>query len=121
MFVLYQTGDDTQPLQHSLGLQKGLIGLVHAFSTDTQTQQNNIVIAHELLHTVGALDKYDKEGHPVLPNGLANPEQFPPLPQHRAEIMAGSIARSARRSEMAESLRYVVINPHTATEINWIK
>lgn len=121
MFVLYQTGEENTPLQHSLGLQKGLIGLIHAFSTDRQTQQNNIIIAHELLHTVGALDKYDTEGHPVLPNGLANPTQLPHFPQRRAEIMAGRIPSSAKRSEMAPSLRHVVINHYTATEINWIK
>ena len=121
MFVLYQTGDKNTPLQHSLGMQKGLMGLVHAFSSDRQTQQNNIVIAHELLHTVGALDKYDAQGHPAQPIGLANPAQSPLFPQRRAEIMAGRIPHSERRSEMAASLRHVVINPYTATEINWIK
>ena len=121
MFVLYQTGKENTPLEHSLGLQKGLIGLVHAFSSDRQTEQNNIVIAHELLHTVGALDKYDNQGHPAQPRGLAYPNQSPLFPQSHAEIMAGRIPRSTRRSEMAASLQHVVINPYTATEINWIK
>lgn len=121
MFVLYQTGEENTPLPHSLGLQKGLIGLVHAYNAEKQSQQNNIVIAHEVLHTVGALDKYDNEGHPALPVGLANPSQSPLFPQQQAEIMAGSIPRTAKRSEMAKSLRHVVINPYTATEINWIK
>jgi hypothetical protein len=121
MFVMYQAGKENTALQHSLGLQKGLIGLVHAFSSDRQAPQNNIVIAHELLHTVGALDKYDNEGNPALPIGFANPTQSPLFPQRRAEIMAGRIPRAAKQSEMAQSLRHVVINPYTATEINWIK
>jgi len=121
MFVLYQTGTDGESLQHSLGLKKGLIGLVHAFSLETQTQQNNIVIAHELLHTVGAIDKYDAQGNPLLPHGLAQPQLSPRYPQKSAEIMAGRIPHSNRRSEMAASLRYVRINPYTAAEINWVK
>lgn len=121
MFVLYHEGNDSDALEHSVGLQKGLIGLVHAFSDKDQTQQNNIVIAHELLHTVGAVDKYDLNGNPVQPVGLAHPNRRPMYPQRAAEIMSGRIPRTALRSTMAESLKHVVINPYTATEINWIK
>lgn len=121
MFVLYQEGNDNEALEHSVGLQKGLIGLVHAFSDKEQTQQNNIVIAHELLHTVGAVDKYDLNGNPVQPMGLAHPNRRPMYPQRAAEIMSGRIPHSALRSTMAETLKDVVINPFTATEINWIK
>lgn len=121
MFTVYQTGDDNQPLQHSLGLQKGLIGLVYAYSEEAQTAQNNIVIAHELLHTVGAADKYDAGGDPLMPVGFANPDRTPLYPQRNAEIMAGKIPTSAYSSYMAESLRSVIINPYTAAEINWIQ
>lgn len=121
MFVMYHKGNDTDALEHSLGLEKGLIGLVHAFSDEEQTHQNNIVIAHELLHTVGAVDKYDVNGNPIQPVGLAYPNRVPMYPQRAAEIMSGRIPRSELRSEMAQSLKHVVINPFTATEINWIK
>jgi len=57
LFVMYYDGTENQPLAHSLGMQKGLMGLVHAFALDRQTQQNNVIIAHEILHTVGASDK----------------------------------------------------------------
>lgn len=119
MFVVYQTGEDNRALQHSLGMQKGLMGLVYAYSLDKQTAQNNIVIAHELLHTVGAIDKYDGVGGPLLPVGFANPNRTPLYPQRNAEIMAGKIPTSPGRSYMAESLRSVIVNPYTATEINW--
>lgn len=121
MFVVYQTGEDGRPLKHSLGLQKGLIGLVYAYSLNKQTAQNNIVIAHELLHTVGAIDKYDSGGGPLMPVGFANPHRSPLYPQRYAEIMAGRIPTSSYQSYMAESLRSVIINPYTAQEINWIK
>lgn len=121
MFVVYHSGRGNTPLQHSLGMQKGLMGLVHAYSLNRQTAQNNIVIAHELLHTVGAVDKYDGAGGPLLPVGFANPQRQPLYPQRNAEIMAGRIPTGPSRSYMAESLRSVIVNPYTAAEINWLK
>ncbi|MDO6459220.1 hypothetical protein Q4485_00765 [Granulosicoccaceae sp. 1_MG-2023] len=121
LFVIYHQGREGEALPHSLGLQKGLIGVVHAFAERRQARQNRIVIAHELLHTVGATDKYDARGLPVVPDGLADPSRQPVYPQRRAEIMAGHIAVAPGRSTMAGGLSKVVINPYTALEINWIK
>ncbi|ASJ76690.1 hypothetical protein [Granulosicoccus antarcticus] len=120
MFVVYQTGEDNKALQHSLGMQKGLMGLVFAYSLHKQTAQNNIIIAHELLHTVGATDKYNAYGGPLMGIGYANSNRIPLYPQRNAEIMAGRIPTSSSSSYMAESLRSVVINTYTASEINWI-
>ncbi|OED39285.1 hypothetical protein AB833_16625 [Chromatiales bacterium (ex Bugula neritina AB1)] len=121
VFVAYQTGENDTPLAHSVGLQKGLIGVVHAFSHPGQTRQNNIVIAHEILHTVGAIDKYSITGAPVYPHGFTNPHSKPLYPQRFAEIMAGSIAISPNQSQMADSLRSTRINTTTAREIAWIE
>ena len=118
MFVVYQTGDD-KPLQHSLGMQKGLMGLVYAFSLPQQSAQNNVVIAHEMLHTVGAIDKYGVYGNPLYPQGFANIYRQPVYPQRYAEIMAGRIPTASYNSYMAESLRSVIVNDYTAREINW--
>ncbi len=119
MFIVYRQGDDDEPLPHSLGLQKGLIGVVHAYSTHRQSNQNNIVISHEMLHTVGAVDKYGENGMPVYPQGYARPDSTPLYPQRYAEIMSGHIPVSSESSYMADSLKSVLINPYTATEINW--
>lgn len=119
VFVSYRAGEDDLP--HSVGLQKGLIGVVHAYSLPQQAAQNNIVIAHEILHTVGAVDKYSWAGTPVYPHGYANPNRQPLYPQRYAEIMAGEIPTSTYSSYMAESLKSVRINPVTAREIAWIK
>ncbi len=119
IYVVYHKGEPNIALPHSLGLQKGLIGLVHAFALPSQTAQNNVVIAHELLHTVGASDKYDDYGSPMFPVGYANPSRVPLHPQRAAEIMAGRIPISRYDSVMAHSLRSSKIGPTTAAEINW--
>ncbi|MBX2826367.1 MAG: hypothetical protein KTR33_16650 [Gammaproteobacteria bacterium] len=121
LFVMYHEGEEDKPLAHSLGMQKGLMGLVHAFALDKQTNQNNIVIAHEMLHTVGALDKYERTGAPMFPVGYANPARTPLFPQRSAEIMAGRIPVSHYSHYMAESLKSVVLNEYTAAEINWLE
>lgn len=121
IFVIYHDPNGTDNLTHSIGLQKGLIGLVNAFASRSAQSQNNIVIAHELLHTVGATDKYEHLGSPVYPVGYANPDRQPLFPQRYAEIMAGRIPVSHQRSYMAESLKSVLINPYTAREINWLE
>ncbi len=120
IFVIYHQGKDNQPLAHSLGMQKGLLGVVHAFAIPRQNAQNNIVIAHEFLHTVGALDKYGPGGQPVFPQGYAHPQRDPLYPQYRAEIMAGRIPLSSSLSKMAQSLRSTVVGEETAREIAWI-
>lgn len=119
VFVSYQQSNDEVP--HSVGLQKGLIGVVHGFSLPEQNAQNNIVIAHEILHTVGATDKYSWAGTPVFPDGYANPNRLPLFPQRYAEIMAGEIPTSTYSSYMAASLKSTRINAITAREIAWIK
>lgn len=121
IFVLYHAASKDKRLQHSLGLDKGLVALVHAFADIEQDRQNNIVIAHEFLHTVGARDKYGVDNNPLFPLGYADPEQSPLYPQTRAEIMAGRIPLSDSRMRMPESLSTCVIGETTAREINWLK
>lgn len=120
VFVLYHTASKGKQLEHSLGLDKGLLAVVHAFASEQQDQQNNIVIAHEFLHTVGASDKYAPDNSPLFPMGYADPAQSPLYPQKKAEIMVGRIPLSETQLRMAESLRECVIGETTAREINWL-
>ena len=120
VFVAYHQGEDDKPLAHSVGLQKGLIGVVNAYGHVQQTGQNNIVITHEILHTVGASDKYNFFGGPEFPYGYANPHREPLHPQRYAEIMVGRIPTSPYSSYMATSLRSVRMNALTASEIAWL-
>lgn len=121
IYVLYFDPEITKTVAHSLGLQKGLIGIVNAFASKNMKKENNVIIAHELLHTVGAVDKYDsKTNQPLYPIGYANAEQQPLYPQEKAEIMAGRIAVSENKAEQPEKLGKVTIGESTAIEINWL-
>jgi hypothetical protein len=101
LFVLYHDPVAGTKLPHSTGLQKGLIGVVNAVADGEYEGSNNVVIAHELLHTLGATDKYDPDGNrPTFPDGYADPQAIPRLPQRRAEIMAGRIPISETQAEM---------------------
>ncbi len=122
VFVMYHDPAVSERVPHSLGLQKGLVGVVHAFADREMRGQNNIVIAHETMHTVGATDKYDLDsGQPVYPQGLADPTREPRYPQQKAEIMAGQRAVSAEAHEMPDDLREVVVGTATAHEIGWTR
>jgi hypothetical protein len=120
LFILYHDPSTLDRAPDSHGLQKGLVGVVHAFALREMSGDNNVVIAHELLHTVGATDKYDlRNGQPLDPIGLADSQQQPLYPQALAEIMAVRRALSAQESEMPPSLRGEVVGPATALEIRW--
>ncbi|MGD9597050.1 MAG: hypothetical protein AB7G76_09005 [Steroidobacteraceae bacterium] len=120
VFVVYHAPARQEVLPHSLGLAKGLIGIVHAYADRDHEDTNAVVIAHELLHTLGATDKYDPATLlPRYPDGYAEPDRQPRYPQPLAEIMAGRRAVGAREAEMPASLGGVVVGPATAGEIAW--
>jgi len=122
LFLLYHDPALASALPHSAGLQKGLTGVVHLFAMRSQESQNRVVIAHELLHTFGATDKYDPDtGLPLYPEGFADPEQSPRYPQEQAELMAGRVPLSADQAVMPEGLANVRIGPLSAREIGWVK
>ena len=120
IFLHYHENVEAKKLQHSLGLDKGLLAIVHGFADTRQNAQNNIVIAHELLHTVGARDKYGQNSEPLYPDGYADPDQKPLYPQHYAEIMSARIPVSVHASKMAKNLDQCIIGYQTALEINWL-
>jgi hypothetical protein len=120
LFVLYHDPTTLKSVPDSHGMQKGLLGVVHAFALRPMAGSNSIVITHELLHTLGATDKYDPStGAPLFPIGFADPNQQPLYPQDEAEIMAGRRAVSAQDAEMPAALNAVVVGPATALEIRW--
>ncbi len=121
IFVLYYDPDTSPTLKHSLGLQKGLIGVVHAFAKSSLNPQNNVVIAHEMLHTLGASDKYGGSNYPAYPDGFAQPNKTPLLPQTKAEIMGGRIPITEEHADIPPGLRQVLVGEATAREINWVQ
>lgn len=120
LFLLYHDPALSPRVPHSAGLQKGLLGIAHLFAADHMAGSNQVVIAHELLHTLGATDKYDfGSNQPRFPDGYAEPDRMPRYPQAYAELMGGRIPASTSESRTPESLDQVLIGPATAAEIGW--
>ncbi|WP_027857102.1 hypothetical protein [Marinobacterium jannaschii] len=121
IYMRFFTPDYDRVLAHSLGLQKGMIGVVNGFASIDYQARNNFVAAHELLHTLGATDKYDpRTSFPLWPDGYADPDRKPLLPQSRAEIMGGRVQVSAGWALMPKSLKQAVVGERTAREIQWL-
>lgn len=122
LFIRYFDPARHRSLPHSAGLQKGLVGIVNVFASNEMAGSNQVVIAHEMLHTLGASDKYDPAtNQPRFPEGYADPAQNPLYPQVRAEIMAGRIVLTERQAEIPEALAQTLVGPDTAAEIGWRK
>lgn len=120
LFLLYYDPETHPRLPHSLGLQKGLVGIVHLFADRRQAGGNRFVIAHEMLHTLGATDKYDLQSNqPLHPDGYAEPFAQPLFPQKLAEIMGGRIPASETASETPADIDAARVGPVTAAEIRW--
>ena len=122
LFAIYYPEVTGQPLPDSLGLSKGLVAVARLFAGEGSADANQVVMVHELLHTLGASDKYDlRSGRPLVPDGLGDPLQDPVYPQTQGEIMAGRIAVSANRAELPGALTDMVIGAATAREIGWTR
>jgi hypothetical protein len=122
LFVLYHDPAISPAVPHSVALQKGLLGVAHVFADAAMRGSNDTVIAHELLHTLGATDKYELgSNQPAHPDGFAEPEREPLYPQSYAELMGGRIPVSNAESTTPESLRQVLVGAKTASEIGWRK
>ena len=122
IFVKYYDRQNQQALAHSLGLEQGMLGIVNAFATHKMTNSNAVVITHEILHTLGASDKYDlRSGQPLYPEGYAEKSRVPRLPQEFAEIMGGKIPLSENKAAIPRGLEQVIIGKKTAREIHWLK
>ena len=122
VFAIYHAGADGRAMPDSLGLSKGLMAVTHLYVGREAAARNQVVLAHELLHTLGATDKYDlATGQPIAPVGLGDPEQEPRYPQAMGELMAGRVAVSPGDAEMPASLEQMLVGPVTAREIGWVK
>lgn len=122
LYLLFHDPAITPALSHSTALSKGRVGLINVYGDPAYHAQNAVIIAHELLHTVGARDKYDAAtNQPQFPDGYAEPDRQPRHPQKLAELMAGRIAVSESAAEIPRDLSQTLIGPATAREIQWGK
>ncbi len=98
----------------------GEVGLVHADRNDDELGLELVAMAHEILHCLGATDRYDSNGHAIDAASLANPSQDPLFPQEAAEVMVGELSLGRSLGRSPSSLNEVRVGPMTATAIRWI-
>lgn len=122
LYLLYYDVHKHRQLLHSTALHKGRIGRVNLFADARHHPVNMVVVAHELLHTLSATDKYSlMTNEPLFPQGFVEPYARPLYPQSMAEIMAGRIPQAEGVSRMADDLSETVVGRQTAREIGWLK
>ena len=121
MFVLYHGLNGAKEVGISVGMRKGRYGIVKSYTLASMKTENLIVFTHELLHVLGATDKYIlSSGEPIYPQGYAKPNKRPLFPQKRAEIMGVRIPINSFSSVMPESLEQCEIGRLTAEEIGFL-
>lgn len=99
----------------------GRIGIVSVELDADMADLALIVVAHELFHTLGATDKYDASGRIKVPEGLAEPQLRPVLPQRYAEIMARNRPVSVAEEKVPTRLDEIAVGLVTASEIGWLR
>ena len=120
VFALYHGSGSRNERHMSVGMRKGMFGLVNVYANESLNQRNQVVIAHELLHVFGASDKYSMgSGDPLYPHGYADPNARPLFPQQRCEIMGGRIPISSYEAIMPASLEKCTVGDQTAREIGF--
>jgi hypothetical protein len=90
-------------LSHSIALNKGRIDRVNMCGDAQWAKQNLVILAHELLHTLGTTDKYDLSTTlPIDIHGYAEPDKTPLYLQQFVELMAEKIAVSEVQGEITK-------------------
>ena len=122
VFALYYDPKITPYVRHSTGLEKGHIAVINLFADKKHYGSNQFIMTHELLHTLGASDKYNlSTNEPSYPDGYAEPDLEPLYPQSYAEVMGGRIPLSENENRIPGSLAEVIIGKQTAREIRMLK
>ncbi len=122
LYLLYCDPIANPVLGHSTALNKGRIGRVNLFGESSYAKQNLVILAHELLHTLNATDKYDLATNlPVYPDGFAEPNKRPLYPQTYAELMSGRVPITPTKAQIPHSLKQAMVGDKTAREIGWLK
>lgn len=119
LYVLVEPVRSRVRFVEGFGVSGGDLGFVRAVVDENTVDQALLAIGHELLHCLGATDKYDADGHAVETAGLAEPGLVPRYPQRFAEIMVGEVPLSRGDGRLVDSLAEVRVGPATAAEIGW--
>jgi hypothetical protein len=80
-----------------------------------------LTVLHEVVHALGATDKYDDSFRAVFPDGYAEPYRDPLHPQRFAEIMAVDLPLSISTEREPDPLTEVRVGHVTAAELVWLE
>jgi hypothetical protein len=100
--------------------QGGWVGIVEVELDESMVDFALFVATHELLHTLGASDKYDANGT-IVPDGLAEPDRSPLYPQRFVEVMARHRPIAPGHEVPPDSLTELRVGAVTAREIGWLQ
>ncbi len=121
LYLVYHDPSAHPTLGMSTALYKGRIGRINVYGKREFHDKNLVVLAHELLHTFKATDKYHMHNnYPSFPDGFAEPEKKPLYPQRLTELMGGRLPVDSHHAQMPEKLSETIIGKKTAKEIGWI-
>ncbi len=102
-----------------LGQDGGRIAVAHIELSEDSVDFGLFVIAHELLHLLGAADRYAPDGTTLIPDGLGDPDQVPLYPQDGVEVMARARVVEPGVEVPPGDLAELRVGPRTASEIGW--
>jgi hypothetical protein len=110
---------DTRSFVEGQSQEGGRIGVVDVELDASMVDLTLFVVAHELMHTLGASDRYDAAGRTLVPDGLAEPDRVPLYPQRFAEVMGRNRPVSPSSEVVPDSLDELAVGERTAKEIGW--
>ncbi len=117
----FQGADEPPFRMYSVGMPRPRLALVSQIADDRMTDYNNVILAHELLHTVGATDLYDPgTQRPTYPAGYVEPHRLPPYPQPAGELMAMQTPLAPGVAKEIQHLNQASLGSKTLREIGWL-
>jgi hypothetical protein len=107
-------------LVEGLGQDGGRVAVTRIELSVDSVDFGLFVVAHELLHLLGASDRYAADGSALVPDGLGDPEREPLYPQDSVEVMARGRVLEPGREQPPSDLDELRVGRRTASEIGWL-
>lgn len=112
---------DSDLAAHSRGSERGRTAVSYVAAEEQNPAYALITLAHELGHTLGALDSYEMDtALPMHPEGFVEPFSRPLYPQEFAELMAVDIPLGPGIEAEVRGLEQVRIGHRSAADMGWI-